>query len=779
MATGGIFHGIHSLDDVVKKHPGFGVLKLFFPNVKDSIEILMMAIGEDSDYYLGEFDRQFFDANSFMRIFQEVFSEAIYEVMPAYDLVCGLFNRYPHPTANQVLNSNGLFKPLTQKRSIQVFHFLSKQHQKVNLKQKPIYKQMFDDYLRITSRQEDFSNYLPDIHLLNKKNIWCLPEALCLKADGVDESFLIDEDQAQILESNVSQIDSGKDIVALEEKKQIEIAVPKGQFETSFKEGAEKLTHYFQEWEEAVPGEVIGGLLSILGDQKDMMALAKDYLDRGNRTIENTRDFFDWQVLPSGLVGEGENIHMAMSKQRFFIQITNDETVKVPNLLGELIDVPIDRDFENLFVGADLYFKTHLGSSFRVKQLNLKSIPIGNYSTNDLRRVLCNSANSILSRVYGQHQSDATEVFEALSKSEQLDIRIAQDLIVDQALPYMQQLGVHKEPKIRNLVQEWHAARRAAAEERQQTNGRTQKFDLGEKAIQKVKHDFIALLRKDNDVRNDILNAIRVRMDNHYQYKPNSVPFEIFQNADDAVVELGSMGAENGQQTDRFGIFINNKSKTLGFLHHGRWINQFRLREFNGRHLGYDRDLEKMLVVSASDKGDDYLKEKVTGKFGLGFKSVFLITDVPRVFSGPMAFEVFGGMLPIPISDRPIIGEEYDRRATFFELRLREECSDINSIMVRFERLSAILLAFARAIRHIDLDIDGNIHTISWTEKPVQGVDGATVGNLLPFSHRVENRQGVLMLRKESGAFLLGLGATGFEMLESGVPAWGDENRPN
>jgi hypothetical protein len=767
--TGSIYHGIRSLNETVTKHIDY--LRAFFPSVRDSIEILLMAIGEDAIFHLGGFDGQRLDKNTFMDSFKEIFADAPLSIMPAYELVCGLFQRQPNTTSDLILSTEGLFKPLTSERNIFVLEFLSIQYQKVVVKKKEAYKQMFDEYLRVATQQSDFFGYLSKIPLLNRQKVWCRPEALCLQADGVDLSVLVDEKQRDILESNVPQIGNGSVIGEGDEATIGEISIPNGGFEAVFKDGVKKLVAYFQDWEDAVPNEVVGGLLCLLGDQEEMVAFAEDYLDRGNRTLDNTRSLFDWQILPRGMEGAGEDIHTALSKQRFLIQVTEDQTVKVPNLMRDIIDVPLDRDFEHLFVGADLYFATHLGAGVRVKQLNLKSIQIASHSPIDIRRALCNSANIILSRVYVQRQADTSEVFEALSKSEQLDIRIAQDLIVDQALPYLQQLGVHKEPNIRGTVQEWHAARRSAAEERQQEGDSASHSVAGDQAIQKVKHRFVELLRNDEDVRKDILKALRIRMDNHYQYKPYSVPFELFQNADDAVVELRGMGAEIGSTTDRFVIFVDKRKMVLAFLHYGRLINQFRLGEFNGRDIGYDRDLEKMLVVSASDKGDQEVGETVTGKFGLGFKSVFLISDIPKVFSGPMAFEVIGGMLPIPISDRPALIERHDRKSTFFELQLRNENQDIECIMDRFERLSGILLAFARAIQHIDLDIDGNTHTISWNGESVQGVDGASVGTLMPFSHRGEARQRALMLRKTEGALLLGLCATGFEMLDRAVPA--------
>lgn len=49
-----------------------------------------------------------------------------------------------------------------------------------------------------------------------------------------------------------------------------------------------------------------------------------------------------------------------------------------------------------------------------------------------------------------------------------------------------------------------------------------------------------------------------------------------------------------------------------------------------------------MLILSASDKDG---AQPVTGKFGLGFKSVLLATDSPRILSADL-HPVIGGCLP-------------------------------------------------------------------------------------------------------------------------------------
>ena len=147
------------------------------------------------------------------------------------------------------------------------------------------------------------------------------------------------------------------------------------------------------------------------------------------------------------------------------------------------------------------------------------------------------------------------------------------------------------------------------------------------------------------DAQRELLSLVRSRIRDHYQYTLESLPFELFQNADDASVEMTQMVPEADAGSSR--IVVEYDDVALRLAHWGRPINRFRVSGFSaeeGRARGFDRDLEKMLVLSASDK--DMGHGEVTGKFGLGFKTVFLLSDSPEVVSDRLAFRVLGGMLP-------------------------------------------------------------------------------------------------------------------------------------
>ena len=81
------------------------------------------------------------------------------------------------------------------------------------------------------------------------------------------------------------------------------------------------------------------------------------------------------------------------------------------------------------------------------------------------------------------------------------------------------------------------------------------------------------------------------------------MPFELWQNADDAVVELDLLGCDC-TRADDLGFVVEQGQRTIDFVHWGRPINEFKGAGGNDfRERGFDQDLEKMILQSISDKG--------------------------------------------------------------------------------------------------------------------------------------------------------------------------------
>lgn len=159
--------------------------------------------------------------------------------------------------------------------------------------------------------------------------------------------------------------------------------------------------------------------------------------------------------------------------------------------------------------------------------------------------------------------------------------------------------------------------------------------------------------------------------------------------------------------------------------------------------------------------------QDVTGKFGLGFKSVFLVCDEPRIVSGRLAVVVVGGAYPLPLdaAEATAIRQRLPcETATLFELKLRNEAED--TVLKRFRRLAHLLPVFARCIRKIQV----NDAEFTWSPKDILATESASV-----VVGRLDTDSGptrALVVRcGELGDVLFGLNDKGFVPIPDDVPS--------
>ena len=138
----------------------------------------------------------------------------------------------------------------------------------------------------------------------------------------------------------------------------------------------------------------------------------------------------------------------------------------------------------------------------------------------------------------------------------------------------------------------------------------------------------------------ELLSALRAKISD-FGYSPSRVLFELFQNADDAYRQLSSKAGECCFRVE----LIPRLPGGFRVVHWGRPINHLGPNAQDGRHLGHDRDLLNMLVMNFSEKRPT---EDLTGKFGLGFKSVHVFSDSVGIASGFIALRTVGGFVAEP-----------------------------------------------------------------------------------------------------------------------------------
>ena len=205
------------------------------------------------------------------------------------------------------------------------------------------------------------------------------------------------------------------------------------------------------------------------------------------------------------------------------------------------------------------------------------------------------SAEYLLAKEYNQQQTDLSNLWDKLDKSEQLDIRIAQQLILEHIPFYLRQLGIQKHARLQDLLKRLDDARYRKIE----FNETADKKEAYEQKERLLLGELQNLLKSDQDIQTVVLDGVRKKMLD-YQYSLASIPFELFQNADDAVVELvdmqctpspdGSAGGEAPLSSAARRFVLCQRAESLTFAHWGRRVNEIggsvRTKPASGGYLG-------------------------------------------------------------------------------------------------------------------------------------------------------------------------------------------------
>ena len=764
----GAFWSPGKLLDDLQQHPSFALLKEnSFALGQEGFEKLALLLGETSDYHVGKVSYQDDDFDRMVRTYARL---PVHLRLPGWVLLSCAMETSQERAKEYLLAE--ILQPIDLARIIAILHWLHEEHIKVGRGAKKDILAAFNAYLSALVNTECGTDTISRLSLLTREGDWKPASELCSEAEGVADSHLLDDDQKHILRHIIFHADRQQ---AAEDEK-----IPrKRNLQPAISASADQLETFFAEWEGLVAPEIICAFLSLLGDDLKMLALAKRY--QGRHSLEWVRDNIPWQIhhrtdeLNRQEWLYGLDQHEAMAQHRFIVRCSDGEMVQTCSILGEDIHVPLKSRFSSLITGG-LFYEYPDGQMNNVR-LSLRRPSVEDVSPAELSGFLRASAEYLLKKAYNQRDCDLGRLWEELDRSEQLDIRIAQQLVLNHIPFYLRQLGVHKHPRLQDLLNQWNEAR-YKREEYYESQEKKEAYDAEEREVLERIQE---LLKNDEKVQDVVLHAVRAKMED-FQYSPASIPFELFQNADDAVVELAMMKAYpntpeemgDGILPDHVRRFlVAEQDDSLLISHWGRPVNAVGSAGFPGRERGFHHDLEKMLVLSSSDKTEE---GKVTGKFGLGFKSVLLASERPRLLSGRLATEIIAGLCPIPLKDSAHLRSRLhelspDRRwqGTLLELPLTDIAPQ--KIMESFTRLAGIMTIFSKQIRRIDIHGDTD-QSWEWTPEKLPLSDEACLElSELPLPDGLHQRRLAVYFRLHGGGILFALGPDGFRVLPVELPA--------
>jgi len=623
----------------------------------------------------------------------------------------------------------------------------------------------FNAYLEVFSREVNAEEHLADLLLLNKNRQWVSAGELVAGVEGIAPAHVLDDRQARLLANLINS-----------EFRSASRNVQKAEPPVSMRPDAtgNNLRNYFENWSGRVLEPLVASLVVLLGREDDTQELVSDYLRP--HSLDWLVGQLPWTVPDTPREQEsktwlhGFEFERALAYFSVSINVHHESETTVDSILGNAIKVSLDEDFETLFIGKPSYFSQG-GSKGYLISLVLREIDPSSYSDVELSDFIKRSVRYLLKSLYGQTKPILDGLWTELDKSDQVDIELARALILDNIPFYLKQLGAHKNPELDKCLQAYDAARKQVAEFK--GNPKEKEFKDKQEALLV---DVQQLLENNPSVQQSVLDAIRTKV-RDYQYQTWSIPFEVFQNADDAVHNLEEIEAWPAKPGDMdveplpsalLKFVVQIESDRVTFMHWGRAINQIGSGTFPGKQRKFDNDLENMVILSASDKGDD-----VTGKFGLGFKSVLLVSDTPEIISGRLQTRVMGGLLPSSLEDAKSVrdllrsNQPQKQRGTAISLPLREGVD--NKFMDPFILRAGVLVAFSKKIREVDIhQLDGTCTQLCWTPETFADSEGITIGKvqLGPGETKL-----VMKMDLGDGALLLAIDAMGFTELPSELPS--------
>lgn len=590
-------------------------------------------------------------------------------------------------------------------------------------------KEYFDHYFAEAIQFEDSKKLLTRIQLCNRKGQWVSPASLTYSATNISDETIIDATQELILQQSHQAEPVGSR--SLQDDMENSVRIRLHFDEDALAESANILWGELNKGPaDTLPRDAVGALVAILG-VKDGYPKIFDKLF-ANRTYEAMLRLL-------GITGTGK---------RFCVRLANASSVAAVNLLGGIFDAKVHREVSSFFdpLPRQLeYLPRPDGDQYF--ELWIRPVDPGSLTSQRKLEIIGNSVREIRRRIWNKN-SEFDSLWEKLGRGDQIPIDVAQEMILDASVGILEnQLSTADSPTLKELFRKLHDARTAKILAKNDGDYSQEVAASGKQ--DSLLNELRRVLVEDVQVKEVLLGRIQRKLRSQ-SYEKASIPFELFQNADDAVVELDELRAEELDADIRiesvrysFKVEVDSDSRTIRFYHWGRAINQCHTGE---RKIdGYDRDMERMLILQAT--GKEISAADQTGKFGLGFKSVFFVCDEPKVLSGSQSrFCVKSGVYPARLEaddearlrSKLIAFEGRDPcSGTVIELSLRSSVSPAD-VMSRFSRLSDYLVLFSRRIKTCQIHFMSS-HLSGWNyRKLIPQIDIATslspaIGQVLLF----------------------------------------------
>jgi hypothetical protein len=606
-------------------------------------------------------------------------------------------------------------------RYLNVYTALKKLHQSGGNDRAQAVLSVIADHLRgavFYGKWNEIKSY-PELQLLSKSGKWTSPRELAFPCAGIQSRALLHPDLAGALgfDGNNNNPNAGG---ALNVTPGLEI---------SEQESSENLKRALTPFIQKLPSKAVGILPALLGNDTFCVRLAEDLLD--GISVASIRD----ELIPPDVMVDdalGGTLRMRSEHWKFRVQLIQGSVVRLISITGDVFNAPLITTLESIFVPHPD------GSMIKWKpggvQVTCVADPavFASFSEPMLQETLLESIRNILWWAYVHKAANLGVVFEKCSNLGQMSLGVAQQEILMSADTQLQLLGV-RPPKLEPARLIAGEARARLAEAEAGVGDFQRLIQEGRDKELQARKLFRRIFDSSKPTQVALVGAIRRRIEQQ-QYEIDSIPLEILQNADDAATELLLMDLSADEQDLARRFVVVSDADNLCFFYGGRPIND-TCGQTGKQGAQWRRDLVKMLLINGSDKNPQD-NDTLTGKFGLGFKSVFLLSDCPQILSGNLAFEIVGGIWPRILP--PEVAAQLKAQAIKWLgqhsrrtcIQLQGSPADQATALNRFILLAPWLPVFTHSLTTISIGREGRRTDYSWLPQQIDHSPRLHVGSI-------------------------------------------------
>ena len=493
--------------------------------------------------------------------------------------------------------------------------------------------------------------------------------------DSIEEEYLLRTDTFRILKERLSKIEAYSNVKIEHEDNYL----------TSESSGKD-IKEFFRSWENAAEHkELVAFFLYLLRDNFRSV-VETDYSSYSFNRIEKSSEFsytprsheLFWSndYSQKDVFGNSGNKYF---KVKIHIPDIN-KRITVQSISGKRLSVAIDERTDNssVMIGEPKY------SNYLIE---MSLLPKSSSDKKD-DTFIKNALEKVFHNCYRQwDNSEISRFIQNLINENQNTIKEAEESILDEIFIVLKMYGV-KHPLFIKYRKELDESRRKHSN-KSYARDKDVNDNLFNNEKNRISKALIKAVKEDEGLKESIFEAVKTKI-TQKQYDESSILFEFFQNADDCVNHLAICDRQLDEQNKTFTVNVSESQIIIS--HFGRLINDtLNSKEFSDK---FSQDLYSMITLNTSEKSDE---TGDTGKFGLGFKSVYTICKEPIVHSGNLDFKIIAGIYPSS-EDRIAI----ENGETRFILNGPFSCS-MDNICSRFKQYMFFLAVFSKQIINIQL----------------------------------------------------------------------------